>query len=135
MPTALASHTRLRPGSNIVVPILSPGHAPETQASPTSGSGPGRDSTSGSHSESNPVSRIACANATMASGPRLSPPALIPIRTFTASPATARRSPRCDPAVVDVAVRDEADDLRRDGMGQHAVALQVGQQLVGVARA
>ncbi len=40
--TALASHTRLRPGSSIVVPIFRPGQAPDTQASPTSGSGPGR---------------------------------------------------------------------------------------------
>ena len=71
--TALASQTRLRPGSNMVVPILSPGQAPATQASPTSGSGPGRVRTSGSHSESNPVSTMPRASATMASGPRSSP--------------------------------------------------------------
>ena len=97
--TALASHTRLRPGSSMVVPIFSPGQAPETQANPTSGSGPGRDSTSGSQSESKPASAIARASATMASGPRLSPPALTPIRTFTASSpsadASARRRGRC----------------------------------------
>ena len=82
--TALASQTRLRPGSSMVVPILSPGRRPKTQASPTSGSGPGRVRTSGSHSESNPVSAIPRANAAMSSGPRLSPPALMPMRTFTA---------------------------------------------------
>ena len=51
---ALANQTRLRPGSSMVVPILRPGQEPEAQASPTRGSGPGRDNTSGSHSESNP---------------------------------------------------------------------------------
>ena len=39
--TAFANHTRLRPGSNIVVPIFNPGQAPDAQANPTSGSGPG----------------------------------------------------------------------------------------------
>ena len=57
--TALASHTRLRPGNSMVVPIFRPGQAPDTQASPTSGSGPGRVRTSGSHSESKPVPAIA----------------------------------------------------------------------------
>ena len=88
--TALASHTRLRPGSSIVVPTLSPGQAPATQASPTSGSGPGRVRISGSHSESKPVPVIPCASATIASGPRSSPPALIPIRIFTVRPPMQR---------------------------------------------
>ena len=51
---ALANQIRLRPGSSMVVPILRPGQDPEAQASPTKGSGPGRDNTSGSHNESNP---------------------------------------------------------------------------------
>ena len=68
----------------------------------------------------------------MASGPRLSPPALIPMRTFTgASRCVAERGDGArDAGVVDVVVRDEADRLGRDGVGQHAVTLQVGQQLV-----
>ena len=88
--TALASHTRLRPGSSMVVPIFSPGQAPETQASPTSGSGPGRVNTSGNHSESKPAPAIPCPNATMASGPMLSPPALMPMRIFTVRPPVRR---------------------------------------------
>ena len=88
--TALASQTRLRPGSNMVVPTLSPGQAPATQASPTRGSGPGRVRTSGSQSESKPVALIPCANATMASGPRSSPPALMPIRIFMVRPPMQR---------------------------------------------
>ena len=48
----------------------------------------------------------------------------------SATAATAR----ADPVVVHVAVRDEADDLGRDGMGQHPVTLQVGHELVGVRR-
>ena len=81
----------------MVVPIFSPGQAPDTQASPTSGSGPGRVSTSGSQSESKPAPAIPCANATMASGPRLSPPALMPMRIFTARPPV-RRWPASTPA-------------------------------------
>ena len=95
--TALASHTRLRPGSSMVVPILSPGQAPDAQASPTSGSGPGRVSTSGNHSESNPHPVIPCANATMASGPRSLPHrALMPMRIFigASTPGLRWRAPR-----------------------------------------
>ena len=54
VPIALANQTRFRPGSSMVVPILRPGQAPESQANPTRGSGPGRESTSGSHTESKP---------------------------------------------------------------------------------
>ena len=74
----------------MVVPIFRPGQAPDTQDKPTSGSGPGRDSTSGSQRESKPVSEIPRASATMASGPRFSPPALIPTRTFTVHRSPAR---------------------------------------------
>jgi len=59
VPIALASHTRLRPGNSMVVPTFKVGQAPDTQDNPTSGSGPGRVSTSGSQRESNPLSAIA----------------------------------------------------------------------------
>ncbi len=93
--TALASQTRFRPGNSMVVPILRPGQAPDTQASPTRGSGPGRDSTSGSHSESNPQSAMAqFPRATISSGARPWPPALMPMRTFTPMRLPGRRPGR-----------------------------------------
>ncbi len=93
--TALASQTRLRPGRSMVVPIFIPGQAPDTQANPTSGSGPGRVSTSGSHSESKPVSATVRPSPAIASGPRLSPPALIPMRTFMGcAPPVPRPAPQ-----------------------------------------
>ncbi len=120
--TALASHTRLRPGRSMVVPILSPGQAPDTQASPTSGSGPGRVSTSGSHSESKPVSEMARRQRDHGVGPEAlaagaDPDADLHPALPGASPSAADGAR--DAGVVDVVVRDEADGPGRDGVRQH----------------
>ena len=71
----------------------------------------------------------------MASGPRLSPPALTPMRTFTGCPDLGGRGQRGngagDAVVVDVVVGDEAHRVGGDGVGEHAAVFEVRQQLVG----
>ena len=106
--TALASQTRLRPGSSMVVPIFRPGQAPETQASPTSGSGPGRVSTSGSQSESKPVAADALRQrhhglGAEALAARADPDADLHGASSSAADGAGHAG------VVDVVVRDEAD--------------------------
>ena len=138
--TALASQTRLRPGSSMVVPILRRGQAPDAQASPTSGIGPGPREHLGQPEGVEAASRRWPRRATtMASGPRFSPPRADPDADLhDRPPPGARPAPRPpgDAVVVDVVVGHEAHRPRGDGMSQDAVVAQVGQQLVriGVGR-
>ena len=68
----------------------------------------------------------------MASGPRSSPPALMPIRIFivllsvAVAPSTRSQRPAAQAGIVDVVVGDQAHGARGDGAGQHALALAGG---------